>query len=44
MAGSRTSALNRAIDVAFALGYAAERWGLSAHAERAAASVAGEAA
>ena len=44
MAGRRTSALNSAIDVAFALGYAAERWGLRAHTKRGAAAVAGEAA
>lgn len=39
-----TSALNRAIDVAFAAGYAAERWGLTRRAGQAPANVAGEAA
>jgi GT2 family glycosyltransferase len=38
-----TSALNHAVDVAFAVGYAAERWGLTPRADRPASSVAGEA-
>jgi GT2 family glycosyltransferase len=40
---NRTSALNRAIDVAFTAGYAAERWGLTPRTGAPAASVAGEA-
>jgi GT2 family glycosyltransferase len=39
-----TSALNHAIDVAFAMGYTAERWGLTSHAYRTSTSVAKEAA
>jgi GT2 family glycosyltransferase len=39
-----TSALNRAIDVAFAAGYAAERWGLTPRAGQPSRNVAGEAA
>jgi GT2 family glycosyltransferase len=38
-----TSALNHALDVAFAAGYAAERWGLTPRADRPASNVAGEA-
>ena len=41
---NRASALNHAIDVAFAVGYAAERWGLTAHAGQASTDVAGETA
>ncbi len=41
---NRTSALNHVTDIAFAIGYAAERWGLTRRAERAPAGVAGEAA
>jgi GT2 family glycosyltransferase len=44
LTGNRTSALNHAIDIAFAIGYTAERWGLTPRTERAPASVAGEAA
>jgi glycosyltransferase involved in cell wall biosynthesis len=43
-AGNRASALSMAIDVAFTVGYAAERWGLAGHAPQAPARVAGEAA
>ena len=43
-AGNRTSALNLAIDVAFTLGYAAERWGLAHHAADASTRVTGKAA
>ncbi len=39
-----TSALNHAIDIAFAAGYTAERWGLTPRTEQAPASIAGEAA
>jgi hypothetical protein len=40
----RTSALNHAIDIAFAVGYTAERCGLTPRTEQAPSSVAGEAA
>jgi GT2 family glycosyltransferase len=39
-----TSALDHAVDIAFALGYAAERWGLTPRTQQAPSSVAGEAA
>jgi GT2 family glycosyltransferase len=39
-----TSALNHAVDIAFAIGYAAERWGLTPRTEQAPSSVAGETA
>jgi GT2 family glycosyltransferase len=42
--GNRTAALNRGIDVAFTLGYAAERWGVADRAIQASARIAGEAA
>jgi GT2 family glycosyltransferase len=42
--GHRAAALDAAVDVAFAFGYAAKRWGLAAHAPQAPARVAGEAA
>jgi GT2 family glycosyltransferase len=38
-----TSALNRAIDVAFTVGYAAQRWGLTPHAGGASTHIEGEA-
>jgi hypothetical protein len=40
--GRWTSALNHAIDVAFAAGYATERWGLTARTGQARAAAAGE--
>jgi GT2 family glycosyltransferase len=39
-----TAALNHAVDIAFAIGYAADRWGLTPRIEQAPSSVAGEAA
>ena len=44
LVANRASALDRATDVAFAAGYAAERWGLTAHADRRAADGTREAA
>jgi GT2 family glycosyltransferase len=42
--GNRASALNHAIDVAFAIGYAAERWGLTPHAGQGSTNVTGQTA
>jgi glycosyltransferase involved in cell wall biosynthesis len=42
--GNWTSALDHALDVAFAIGFAAERWGLTSRDNRAPARVAGETA
>jgi hypothetical protein len=42
--GNRASALDHAIDVAFAIGYAAERWGLTSHVGQASTDVAEETA
>jgi GT2 family glycosyltransferase len=39
---NRAAALDHAVDVAFAVGYAAERWGLISHPGQAPATVAGE--